>query len=186
MFNLPLALFLASALAGQQFGDRHFASPVVARELAYLLRSAVLQAFAAPDPRRPGAFVAALYVPEQLMVVEAYHPAKAAFEGRIAAGQFREAYLDLQSTPTPEGRFYVLDANANGLLTAPPGRRSVDMLDDGVQPSLLLNGDLQGQGVSAAEYQARVMAADAKYAELLRVLIDALKDRPPHRASPAV
>jgi hypothetical protein len=30
------------------------------------------------------------------------------------------------------------------------------------------------------------MAADAKYAELLRVLIDALKDRPPHRASPAV
>jgi hypothetical protein len=146
----------------------------------------VLQAFATSDPRRPGAFVAVLYVPEQLLVVEAYHPARAAIEGRIAAGQYREVYHDLQGTPTPQGRFFVLDANANGLLTAVPGRQSVDMLDDGGQPSLMLNADLQGQGVSAAEYEARVTAADAKYAELLKVLRDALKIRPLDRASRAV
>jgi hypothetical protein len=50
----------------------------------------------------------------------------------------------------------------------------------------MLNADLQGQGVSAAEYEARVTAADAKYAELLKVLRDALKIRPLDRASRAV
>lgn len=186
MLNLPLALFLTSALSTQLFDGRHFASPVVARELAHLLQNAVLQAFAAPDPRRPGAFVAVLYVPEQLLVVEAYHPATAALQRRIAAGQYREVYLDLQGTPTSERRFFVLDANANGLLTAVPGHQSVDMLDDGSRPSLLLNGDPQGQGVSVAEYDARIMAGDAKYAELLKVLRDALRDRPADPPSPAV
>ena len=183
MLNLPLALFLASALLTQVISSRHFASPVAARELAHRLQNAALQAFAAADPKRPGAFVAVLYVPEQLLVVEAYHPATAALEGRIAAGQYREAYLDLQGTPTPQGRFFVLDANANGLLTAVPGRQSVDMLDDGGQPSLLLNGDPEGQGITAAEYDARIRAADSKYSELLKLLTDALQSRLPHRAS---
>jgi len=186
MLNLTLALLLAAAFPPQLVGARHFASPRVARELAHQLQNAALQAFAAADPERPGAFVAVLYVPEQLLVVEAFHPATAALTGRIAAGQYREAYLDLQGTPTPQGRFFVLDANADGLLTAVPGQGSVDMIDDGGRPSLLLNGDSQGQGVSVDEYNARIMAADTNYARLLKVLTAALASRPPHRSSAGV
>jgi hypothetical protein len=183
---VPLALFLASAVSAQVCGSRYFASPLVARELAHLLRNAALQAFATADPEQPGAFVAVLYVPEQLLLVEAFHPAAAALEGRISAGQYREAYLDLQGTPTPQGRFFVLDASADGLLTAVPGQGSVDMIDDGGRPSLLLNGDPRGQEVSAAEYDARVTAADTKYARLLKVLTAALKSRPRSGASAGV
>ena len=186
MFNLPLALCLASTLTPQLIGVRHFASPLVARELAHELRSASLQAFAAADPEQPGAFIAVLYVPEQLLVIEAFHPATAALQGRIAAAQYREAYLDLQGTPTPQGRFFVLDASADGLLTAVPGQGSVDMIDDGGRPSLLLNGDPRGQDVSSAEYNARIMDADTKYTRLLKVLIAALESRPPHHSSAGV
>ena len=186
MLNLPVALLLASALSAQVTGGRHFASPLVARELAHRLQNAALQAFAAADPEQPGAFVAVLYVPEQLLVVEAFHPATAALAGRIAARQYREAYLDLQGTPTPQGRFFVLDASADGLLTAVPGQGSVDMIDDGGRPSLLLNGDPRAQGVSLDEYNARIMAADTKYARLLKVLTSALGSRPPHGSAAGV
>lgn len=186
MFNLPLALCLASTLSPQLIGVRHFASPLVARELAHQLQNAALQAFATADPDQPGAFVAVLYVPEQLLVVEAFHPATAALQGRIAAGQYREAYLDLQGTPTPQGRFFVLDASADGLLTAVPGQGSVDMIDDGGRPSLLLNGDPRGQEVSNAEYNARITDADTKYTRLLKVLIAALESRSPQHSSAGV
>ena len=183
MLNLALALLLAAALPPQRVATHHFASPVVARNLAHRMQSAALQAFAASDPEQPGAFVAVLYVPEQLLVVEAFHPATAALEGRIAARQYREAYLDLQGTPTPQGRFFVLDSSADGLLTAVPGKGSVDMIDDSGRPSLLLNGDPLGQDVSVAEYDARVTAAETRYTRLLKVLIAALESRPPHRSS---
>ena len=186
MLTLSFALLLASALSAQVIGGRHFASPVVARELAHRLQSAPLQAFASADPEQPGAFIAVLYVPNQLLVVEAFHPATAALEGRIAAGQYREAYLDLQGTPTPQGRFFVLDSDADGLLPAVPGQGSVDMVDDGGRAALLLNGDLQGQKVSAAEYDARIMAADTKYTRLLKVLTTALENLPAHGSSAGV
>ena len=181
MLNLPFALFLASVVSAQLIDGRHFASPVVARELVHRLQNAALPAFAATDPEQPGAFVAVLYVPEQLFLVEAFHPATAALQGRIAAGQYREAYLDLQGTPTPQGRFFVLDANANGLLTAKPGQGSVDVIDDGAGKALLLNGD--PQDISAAEYDARLSAADRNYARLLNVLTAALESRQAHSSS---
>jgi len=186
MLNLALALLLAAALPPQRVATHHFASPVVARNLAHRMQSAALQAFAASDPEQPGAFVAVLYVPEQLLVVEAFHPATAALEGRIAARQYREAYLDLQGTPTPQGRFFVLDSSADGLLTAVPGQGSVDMIADGGRSSLLLNGDPRGQGMSVDEYDARIMAADAKYARLLKLLTAALDNPPPHRSGAAL
>lgn len=184
MLNVPFAVILASAVSAQLIDVHHFASPVVARDLVHRLKSAVLPAFAAADPDRPGAFVAVLYVPEQLLLVEAFHPARAALEGRIAAGQYREAYLDLQGTPTPQGRFFVLDANANGLLTAKPGQGSVDVIDEGRGKALLLNGD--PRDVSAAEYDARLMSADRNYARLLNVLTAALESRQPHHSSAGV
>lgn len=184
MFNLPFALFLASVVSAQLIDVRHFASPLVARELAHRLQNAALQAFATADPEQPGTFVAVLYVPEQLLLVEAFHPDTAALQGRIAAGQYREAYLDLQGTPTPQARFFVLDANANGLLTARPGQGSVDVIDDGAGRALLLNGD--PQDVSAAEYEARLVAADTKYARLLQLLTAALESRQPHHSSAGV
>jgi hypothetical protein len=176
MVNHLLAAVLAATVSEQLVGGATFSSPPLARELAYLLQSSALVAFAAADPERDGAFVAVLYVPEQLLLIEATHPATALLEGRVRAQQYREAYFDLQATPTPHGRFFVLDAGADGLLRAVPGR-APDLIDDGQGPVLLFNGDASGQRLSADDYDARIRAADASYARLLTILTRALENR---------
>lgn len=55
----------------------------LARSVVRSLQNAPLTAFAAADPDRRGQFVAALYVPEQLLVIVAAHPDVSAIEARI-------------------------------------------------------------------------------------------------------
>jgi len=183
MSNLLLGVLMASTLSEQVVSGGRFTSPSLAREFVHRMQGESLQAFASADPEQPGRFVAVLYVPEQLLVVHAAHPATSALEERIKAGQYREVYLDLQGTPTPQGRFFVLDAAADGLLAAVPGRGSVDMIDDGHGPSLLFNGGARGQHVSEAAYNQRVTAADQTYARLLKLLKSSIESRRTHKSS---
>src|SRR3954469_6717550 len=86
-------------------------STQAAHRLLEVLDAAKLDAIAAPDPSEPGAFVAALHIPgSQLLVVRARHPSTDALAGRLAGGQFRDIYIDLQATPTTEGKLFVMDA----------------------------------------------------------------------------
>src|SRR5690349_12230363 len=128
------------------------ASPDLARSVVRLLQSAPLTAFAAEDPDARGRFVAVLYVPGQLLVIEAVHSDVAAIEARIAAEQYRDVYLDLQGNPSPHKRFFVVDAEADGLLASPPDDGGVDVVYDGDTPPLLLNGDLGPHRRSAQLY----------------------------------
>jgi hypothetical protein len=153
------------------------ASPTLARELVRLLENASMQAFAAVDPTQSGRFVAALHVPGQLLVVEAEHPARLAVEQRIRAGMFQDVYLDLQGTPAPQGKFFVLDANADGLLAARPGSGSVDVVYEDGTKTMRFDGDARGQHLSENDYDARFTAADAQYAHLLAVLKMAFEAR---------
>ena len=84
--------------------------------------------------------------------------------------------MDLQGTPTPNGKFFVQDAGANGILTALPGSVEVDVLYEDGQRQTLFNGDLIGQHVTAAEYEARLASADVRYARLLTLLNSALSE----------
>ena len=115
--------------------------------------------------------MAALYIPgSQLLVVSARHPSDAAVAYRIANHEFRDAYLDLQGSPTREGKFFVQDAGADGMTSASRDSGSVDVLyEDGVRQTLL-NGDFKAQQLTSAEYHAQMVAADARYARLLSVL----------------
>jgi hypothetical protein len=156
--------------------DHTFASADAARELVYLLDSKGINAIAAADPLEPGRFVAALYIPRsQLLVISARHPSLEGIEYRIEMGQFREVYLDLQGTPTVEGKFFVQDAGADGILSVLPGSGAVDVLYEGGVRQMLFNGDIAGQRLTRAEYDARLEAASAAYAHLLKVLTAALQ-----------
>lgn len=156
-----------------------FASADAARNLVRALDQSRLDAIAAADPAEPGTFVAALYIPGgQLLVVSARHPSVEGVAHRIATRQYREVYLDLQGTPTPETKFFVQDARADGILSALPGSGDVDVLyEDGVRQTLF-NGDTQAQHLAPAEYDARLASADARYARLLTLLTSAVQERP--------
>lgn len=180
MYQLPAVALLTLALQGGISG-RGFVSPTLVRDVVHLLRNAPLDVFAAADPDEPGRFIAASYVPEQLLVIEAIPVSKAAVEGMIVVGQYRDAYLTLRGSPSPGGRFFVIDAGADGLLAMPPSQRSVDVVDDGATRPLLFNTDMQGQRLSESEYNARLAEADVKYAHALAVLKAALQRNAAHR-----
>ena len=164
------------------------ASAEAVRGLADALDRTGETAVAAEDPAAPGTFVAALHIPgSQLLVVKARHPSIEGVRHRISMRQYRETYLDLQATPTAEGKFFVQDARADGILSARPGGGDVDVLyEDGVRMTLF-NGDADGQDLTRAGYDAKLAAADAEYARLLTILRDALQsagrdERPTARA----
>jgi hypothetical protein len=175
MRHVLLVLFLTSS--AEVFIHAETTSPRLAKSVVRLLQSAPLTAFAAADPDRRGHFVAALYVPEQLLLIVAAHPDVSAIDARIAAGQYRDVYLDLQGTPSPQGRFFVVDADADGLLASPPDDGGVDVVYDGSAAPLLLNGDLGPHRRNAGAYNAAVAAAETTYSHALGVLQAALEMR---------
>jgi hypothetical protein len=171
---LVLALLLTG---GATLHAQAFASAAAARDLVSLLDRFRLDAIAAVDPTAPGAFVAALYIPgTQLLVVNARQPSVEGVMQHLTMHQYREVYLDLQGTPTPANKFFVQDAGADGILSVLPGSGEVDVLyEDGVRQTLF-NGDLKAQHLTTAEYDARLAAADAQYARLLRLLTEAVRE----------
>jgi hypothetical protein len=152
-----------------------FASADAARELVDALGQSGLEVIAAADPTAPGTFVAALYVPGSLLlVVSGRHPSVDAVAHRLAMRQYREVYLDLQGTPTPQEKFFVQDAKADGILSALRGAGDVDVVyEDGVRRTLF-NGDFRAQHLTDAEYDAKLAEADARYARLLSLLTAAV------------
>jgi hypothetical protein len=78
---------------------------------------------AASEPLRLAVlrFIAALYFTGfQLLVVTARHPSVDGVTHRIQMGQYREVYLNLQGTPTREGKLFIQDSGADGILAALP------------------------------------------------------------------
>jgi hypothetical protein len=126
--------------------------------------------------RYPEPPIGAAAPPEgQLLVVRARYPSIEGVRHRISMRQYRETYLDLQATPTAEGKFFVQDAGADGIVSARRGSGDVDVLyEDGVRGTLF-NGDVDGQSLTRASYDGTLTAADAEYARLLKLLMGALQ-----------
>jgi hypothetical protein len=151
-------------------------SPEAARKLVRALDAAGLESIAAADPGEPGTFVAALHIPGgQMLVVSARHPSVDALAHRIAGGQYRDVYLDLQGTPTPQRQFFVQDSGADGLSNARVESSGVDVLyEDGARQTLF-NGEPKPQKLTQTQYTARLAEADARYAHLLMLLTTAAR-----------
>jgi hypothetical protein len=182
MFLLTILVILGVPGEG---AAQHFLSPGAAPGLVQALNVAGLESIAAADPAEPGTFVAALHLQGSLMlVVSARHPSVEALTQRIAARQYRDVYLDLQGTPTPQHKFFVQDSGADGIANARSEGGGVDVLyEDGVTQTLF-NGQPKAQKLTPAQYSSRLAAADARYAHLLTLLTAAAREEPaaPSRA----
>jgi hypothetical protein len=157
--------FFASLVASQGV-----VSETATRNLLQAMEQAGLDAIATVDPTEAGAFVAALHIKGgQLLVVRAHHPSVEALSARLAAGQFRDAYIDLQAAPPSQGKWFLMDAGADGLPGPSDEDERVDvMYEDGTRQTMF-NG-ARAQKLSASAYEQKLLAADASYSRLLQLL----------------
>jgi hypothetical protein len=152
-----------------------FASTEPARKLALFFDRTGRNAVAAVDPAERGAFVAALYVAGDLLVIGAQHPSVLEVTRLMESGRFVDVYSRLRATPTPTGKFSVTDANANGLLSATSGAENIDLVRIDGTRQIMLNGDTDAHNMTAAQYDAALADADRHYARLLTVLLSAVE-----------
>jgi hypothetical protein len=171
---LAAILAVSAGIAAAQDG----ASATAAKRLVSALNDAGLDSIAAIDPTQPGAFVAALHIKGgQLLTVRAQHPSADAIAARLAARQFRDVYIDLQATPTPKGKVFVMDSGANGLPADAEPPADVDVMYEDGTKQIMFNG-ARAQKLDVADYQKQLRDGDAKYTRLLNVLIAALESDP--------
>ena len=153
---------------------QHRPSFTATQHLIGALNAAGLDAIASIDPTEPGAFVAALHIKGgQLLVVRARHPSVEALSARLAARQFRDVYMDLQATPTPQGKVFVMDSGADGLPSDAEQPSNVDVLYEDGTRQIMFNG-ARAQQKSGDDYRQQLADADTKYTRLLTLLIAAL------------
>ena len=140
-------------------------SAPLAAQLSELMTSGQLEAVAGKDTVDDDRYVAALAFPGQLLVVSARYEVPVYIEEKLANGQFREVYLDLNQASMAGTKVLITDVGANGLLANNAG---VDMFDGGSGVLRLDGGGLQ---VSGDEYRSAVADADQQYARMLKALI---------------
>ena len=150
-------------------------SAALAVELAELMDGAGLSAAAAEDPAEDERFVAALFFPgRQILAVSATYSAPLLLQQKIADGDYRDVYIDLNSASDPESRFFVDDLGADGLQASPDGDGPHDTCDRGGR-SLTLDGDWSRQQMSEDEYRQAFSEADTDFANILKLLIEQIR-----------
>jgi hypothetical protein len=146
------------------------ASVTATKQLVEALNAANLDSIAGADPTEPGAFVAALHIKGgQLLVVRARHPSVAALTARLAAHQFRDVYIDLQATPTPQGKLFVMDSGADGLPDDADEPANVDVVYEDGTRQMMFNG-ARAQKLDGDQYRRQLHDADVNYTRLLNLL----------------
>ena len=143
---------LAAVAVGGQVQAQDSESAPLAAELTELLNAAQMGAIAAKDTEGDDRFVAALALPQLLLVVSARYEVPLYVQEDIENGNYRDVYTDLNAASIPQTKVLITDTGADGLNA---GGDSTDMVDTGSGPARY-----DGAG-----------DADAQYARMLRALI---------------
>jgi hypothetical protein len=152
-----------------------------AKELATLMAAQKLEAFAARDGEDTHRYIAVLVIPNvQLLMVSCKYTQKNDIEYSLYTKQYQTAYQDLRSGVFGSERFFVDDAQLNGLIAVPGKNPQHDaiMIEKDRHIFDGLFGDGKGRNAKnplTDVYMKTYSDADARYARLLDVLIAQLK-----------
>jgi hypothetical protein len=164
-----IVLMLSAGAASAQDSK----SAPLARQLTAALDAAKLDSIAAKDPSNPDVYVGALYMPGlQLLVVSNKYAAPAALDGRLSRKEYRDLYIDLNSSG-PETRTFIEDLGADGLKAKSDDNPADTVEQGGVRTTF--DGDYKKQKLSEDEYTKRYTATDDRYAQLLTALLAQMK-----------
>ena len=138
-------------------------SASAAAALTALLDARKLDAIATRDPDQPGNFVAALYFSgSQLLVISSPYPQPALLDKRIAAGDYRDVYVDLNSALSHEGQFFVMDLLGDGLRRACERDQPFDSTARNGASQVEFDGNWERQKLTEAAYDARFGQDDVR------------------------
>jgi hypothetical protein len=142
----------------------------VAKELIQLMDARKLDSIAAKIAAPEGTYAAALYFPKvQLLVISGHYSAPQLMEPRLAGKQYRDTYMELSGTVTPDTKVFVQDMGEPGL----SARKQDSMYDTWTRAGkvIMFDGDPDKQKLSDADYQKAFAAADDEYAKILGALL---------------
>jgi len=144
-------------------------SAAVAKELVQVMEAKKLDSIAAKTGGE-GHFAAALYFPNvQLLVISGHYSAPQLMEPRLAGKQYRDTYMELSGTVTPDTKIFVQDMGEPGLTS----KKQDNMYDTWTRAGkvVMFDGDNDKQKISDAEYAKAFAAADEEYAKILSALL---------------
>jgi hypothetical protein len=169
-----LAGVLSLVLCGSALAQESKSAPL-AKQLASALAAAKLDSVAAKDPTRPDVYVGALYIPGlQLLTIGAQYSAPALLDQRLAKGEFREVYIELNSAGAPASKVFVEDLGGDGLKVKPERDNPFDSYESAGKRTMF-DEEWGKQKMSEQEYLKIFAAADQRYAEMLTALLAQLK-----------
>jgi hypothetical protein len=145
-------------------------SGALAKELTQMLKEQSLDSIAAKDPAAPDRFVAALFLPGQLLVVAASYSAPVLLDERLGKREYREVYIDLQSASKPDSRVFVDDLGADGLAARPDENQPFDSVEASGK-RMAYDGQWRKQKLSEDDYMKAFSGDDAQYAHMLQLLL---------------
>ena len=156
------ALLVASALCvpASQLVVAGSSSAPLARELARVMADHKMDAIAALDPANPGRFVAALFLPGQLLVVSAQYPAGAVLAEHLARKAYREVYGALNDATVRDTKFFVQDIGADGLDST---GESIDVTYENAVEQTIFDGHPERHKISKKAYDEKCHQADDRY-----------------------
>jgi hypothetical protein len=145
-------------------------SAAIAKELVQVMDAKKLDSIAAKTPTGEGQYAAALYFPNvQLLVISGHYSAPQLMEPRLAAKQYRDTYMELSGTVTPDTKIFVQDMGEPGLSS----KKQENMYDTWTRAGkvVMFDGENDKQKISDAEYAKMFAAADEEYARILGALL---------------
>jgi hypothetical protein len=178
IFAFIVAFTVAIALATLASADQPSQSAAPAASLKALLEQFNMDTIAARDPDEAGRYIAAMYVKDsQLLVVSAPYRVPTVLDRLIAAGNYMEAYLNLQAVADHRGHYFIMDSLADGLRRVPDVDQPFDSTTVDGAISVTFDGKWNAQKLTEAGYNAMFAKDDTRYARMLTILANELRKK---------
>lgn len=169
-----VALTLLTAAAPAVFAQQA-KSAAPAKELSQLLAGKKMDAIAARDPNAADTFIAALAFPSQIIVVSARYSSPPLLNEKLAQGNYRDVYVDLNSASIQESRFFVTDLGSDGLRAKKAKKDDPNDMREAAGKTFLFDGSWREDKMSEADYMKVFAETDEQYTRMLSVLLEQAK-----------
>jgi len=167
------AALVALSIAAPALAQDSKSGPL-ARQLAAALEAGKMDCIAAKDPSTPDVFVAALYFPGSLLVVSGKYTVPQLLTDRVTKKEYRDVYMDLNGTATPDTKVFIQDGGPDGLKAKRDENQAFDIVEISGKQTMF-NSDWKAQKLSEQDYMKVFGDADERYAKILTALLAQVK-----------
>ncbi len=170
--GLPL---VAAVLAASPAFAQPSKTESLTQQLTAALQAAKLQSVAAKDPSGENRYVGCLHLPGlQLLIISGTYQAPSLLDNRIAKGEYREVYVELNGASDPASRVRITDLGADGLQIDRDGEQPADTYEASGRRTMF-DEEWDDQNMSEAEYNKIYAEAEQRYTDLLSAMLAQIK-----------